>query len=365
MFNIRFNPHYKVVNFTTEIGKYIVGGVATFIDEFYKYHTEDMGFVHIYEDNLVNQISLEMYPGDRDILALSFNEINLLSNLSFDIAVVHFFGLSFVANEQIIKDKKLIYVLHSVPTTEPYSINDPFGGNLDVKGSFEALCSRADLLVCVSEAEKEKLGILYPQYKDKAKVIYNGLDYKDSLKTEPVIRNERKIFGYMGRLDYRKGLLECIKNFKYIDGELRIACGNDDPFYLNTILNYIEAADLQDKVKFYGWCGGERKINFLNSLDALIIPSLYEPFGYVALEAMDEKIPIIVSSKGGLGEIIGEYKYSFDAYEPNALKNCILEFQQDSCNIIKQEIDKLFARNNLFTSSIMIDKYKDLFCQLI
>lgn len=77
-----------------------------------------------------------------------------------------------------------------------------------------------------------------------------------------------------------------MKAFAHIDAQFRFACPKNDDDYVEKILIYIEGADMWDKVEFCGWCMGKRKEKFLNSLDALVIPSLYEPFGYVALEAM-------------------------------------------------------------------------------
>ena len=78
--------------------------------------------------------------------------------------------------------------------------------------------------------------------------------------------------------------------------------------------------------QFCGWCVGERKEIFLNSLDALVIPSLYEPFGYVALEAMQRGLPVICSKNGGLDEILEGYKYKFNPYVEGELEKAIDEF---------------------------------------
>ena len=153
----------------------------------------------------------------------------------------------------------------------------------------------ADVLVCVSKAEKEKLIKIYPQYGDKITVVYNGITYSMSDKLNKNYKSSRKNFGYIGRTDYRKGIYECVKAFTHIDGKLMLACPKNDDGYVERIITYIDGADLWDKVEFCGWCVGERKEIFLNSLDALVIPSLYEPFGYVALEAMQRGLPVICS----------------------------------------------------------------------
>ncbi|MBE3575885.1 MAG: glycosyltransferase [Firmicutes bacterium] len=230
------------------------------------------------------------------------------------------------------------------------------------------MCRRAKVIVCVSNAEREKLRTLYPELGPKIQVIHNGIQpAEDSHPANPAeepreqpevpIRAHRRVFGFLGRLDYRKGLLECIKAFKGLDdAELRVACDNQDSAYFSGLLDYIEGAGLNDKVTFYGWCQGPRKQSFLQSLDALIVPSLYEPFGYVVLEAMNAQVPLICSNRGGIPEVVGDYRFCFDPYEPGALRECIRRFQAASAEEVKKEAMALFARLRLFTAQAMCEK---------
>ena len=165
-------------------------------------------------------------------------------------------------------------------------------------------------------------------------------------------------------MDYRKGILECIKAIKNIDAELWLACPNNDSLYLNTILTYIEAAGMQDKIKFLGWCMGERKENFLKSIDVLMIPSLYEPFGYVAIEAMTYGLPVISSNNGGLGEILEGYKYQYYPYNENELSEQIKAFQNDSNEVIEKQQKILINKLDEFSTEKMCEKYKEIWKSL-
>jgi len=49
---------------------------------------------------------------------------------------------------------------------------------------------------------------------------------------------------------------------------------------------------------------GQEKVNFIRSLDAVIIPSVYEPFGITALEAFASDTLVLASFKGGLSEFL-------------------------------------------------------------
>jgi 2-polyprenyl-3-methyl-5-hydroxy-6-metoxy-1,4-benzoquinol methylase len=143
-----------------------------------------------------------------------------------------------------------------------------------------------------------------------------------------------------------------------------LTCGNGNSEYLSTILSYIEGADLKKKIIFHGWCHGKRKNSFVDSLDALIVPSLYEPFGYVILEAMVHRIPLICSDRGGIKEIVGNYRYRFDPYESDGLTNCIKKFQSDPIELIDEETSRLFERTTLFSVKNMVQEYENVFVKL-
>lgn len=68
--------------------------------------------------------------------------------------------------------------------------------------------------------------------------------------------------------------------------------------------NYVSKLNLNPKVKFLGRSSFTR--DFLLTLDAFILTSLYEGFGLVLLEAMDAGIPIIASRNSAIEEVLGE-----------------------------------------------------------
>lgn len=301
----------------------------------------------------------------KDILIMNSDESHKLENIKCDILVVQFYDFAFYLTEKVINNKKIAYVIHSVPTTEPPMVDDPFGGNFDIQEKFERLCEIADILICVSNAEKDKLIGLYPQYQSKIRVVHNGITFMETEKLNCNYAVSRKVFGYIGRTDYRKGILECIKEFRNIDGILKLACPKNDVNYIEKILLYIEATGMQDKMDFCGWCMGDRKTAFFDTLDALIIPSLYEPFGYVALEAMQRGLPVISSRNGGLDEILEGYKYKFNPYIPVDMENIIKQFIADSDSEVKEQQKILINNLGRFTAEEMVDKYNCIWAELL
>ncbi len=271
------------------------------------------------------------------------------------------YGLAGVAADHIMEGKKVVYVVHSVHTAEPYDICNPFGGLYDIEDAFRSLCHRADAIVCVSEAEKLKLEQVIEESRGKIQVIYNGITMS-SYEFQREIKENRKTFGYLGRLDYRKGILETLKGLKDLpELEYYLACGKGDYSYLKEVKNYIEAADMEERIHFLGFCTGERRRKFLETLDCLIISSLYEPFGCILLEALDADVPILCSNNGGLAEIMGDYKYQYHPYEAGGFQKALRDFLNASTEEIKEECKNLKERLRKFSREEMVTSYNQLF----
>ena len=70
------------------------------------------------------------------------------------------------------------------------------------------------------------------------------------------------------------------------------------------LLNIVRSMDLEHKVLFEGFMDEETLVRLQKTADVSVVPSLFEPFGIVALEAMAAKSPVVVSDTGGLSEIV-------------------------------------------------------------
>jgi len=82
--------------------------------------------------------------------------------------------------------------------------------------------------------------------------------------------------------------------------------------------------DLHRAVSFAGFVGPDLPATFAAS-NAVVVPSIYEPFGMVALEAAAAGAPLAVASTGGLAEIVesGVTGVTFPANDPDALAEAV------------------------------------------
>jgi glycogen(starch) synthase len=82
-----------------------------------------------------------------------------------------------------------------------------------------------------------------------------------------------------------------------------------------------ERLGLMDHGTFLGWIGDDVLHSLYRIADVCVVPSIYEPFGLVALEAMASGCPCIVADTGGLREVVPheEVGLRFRARDPQAL----------------------------------------------
>ena len=82
-----------------------------------------------------------------------------------------------------------------------------------------------------------------------------------------------------------------------------------------------------ERVHFTGYINDEELHKMYKSVDIAVFPSLYEPFGIVALEAMVANLPVVVSEAGGFNEIVTN-RYNgmkFRTGHSDLLADCIIE----------------------------------------
>ena len=109
-----------------------------------------------------------------------------------------------------------------------------------------------------------------------------------------------------GRLVHEKGvqdLLDAAAILKRRHAGLRVVVAGEGP-HDGELRRQAERLGLGDTVDFVGFVAGEALPRLLAAADCFAIPSRYEPFGMVALEAMAAGTPVVAGRSGGLAEFI-------------------------------------------------------------
>ena len=133
---------------------------------------------------------------------------------------------------------------------------------------------------------------------------YDNIDSNNDFRSKYALPHE-KIVLYVGRLVYEKGIHVLInavpKVLEKVSAKF-IIVGNG--YMKEQLLNIVRSMGLEHKVLFEGFVDQATLLRHQKNADVSVVPSLFEPFGIVALEAMAAKSPVVVSDTGGLSEIV-------------------------------------------------------------
>ncbi len=132
---------------------------------------------------------------------------------------------------------------------------------------------------------------------------YEGDDLR-GLRSRFALPNE-KIVLFVGRLVYEKGVHVLVNAVQRVLQKVNakfVIVGNG--YMKDQLSGLVKNMGLTHKVLFTGFLDEESLRKLQKCADVSVVPSLFEPFGIVALEAMAAKSPVVVSDTGGLSEIV-------------------------------------------------------------
>jgi len=244
------------------------------------------------------------------------NELIRKENFKYDVVIAHDW-LSAIGGITIKKEADLPFAFHVHSTEKGRTL----GNGSEVVSNIELQAGKtADMVVTVSYAMKDELTKLgFP--KEKIQVSYNGVDpqkYSPEAVTPNQIKKTREHYGlkdddlmilFVGRLVGIKGVDKLIMAMPHIlqkipNAKLVVVGLGDLQDYL---INLVKATKMSDFVKFrFEFIPEEERIIHYAACDLGVFPSLYEPFGIVALEAMSMEKPVVVGGAGvsGMREIV-------------------------------------------------------------
>ncbi|MEU4622239.1 glycosyltransferase family 4 protein [Actinoplanes sp. NPDC023801] len=165
------------------------------------------------------------------------------------------------------------------------------------------------VIVC-SGYMRDEVGRLFGVPAERADVVRNGVDalrWRARPRAVAAARaryaGEGPLVSYAGRLVYEKGVQDLIAAVPLLRERrpgLRVVIAGDGPH--RPELEALAAGD--PAVTFTGFLGGHELTALMGASDCYVVPSIYEPFGMVALEAAAAGTPIAVADTGGLAEIV-------------------------------------------------------------
>lgn len=167
----------------------------------------------------------------------------------------------------------------------------------------------AQRVIAISDHAKSELIERYRFDRERVEMIPHGVNTDRFYPREerpPAVNPDQVTLLYVGRIGPRKGIdlaLQALSRADATDVELLIAGTGRHEQHLREL-----AAELgvTDRVKFLGYVPDEELPSLYSSADVFVLPSLYEGFGLVLLEAMACGTPVIGTNVGGIPTVIDD-----------------------------------------------------------
>lgn len=194
--------------------------------------------------------------------------------------------------------------------------------NNGVKATFERerafMEQCCDCVIAIARHSYDMLHELYGLPIEKLAYIPNGLkdEFRERTAEERLALRKKyhytadeKIILFAGRLDRVKGVTELIEAFKTIqtilpEARLIVAGSGNYEGCME------EASPCWRHIAFTGFVPKEQLYELHAIADIGVVPSIHEEFGYVALEMMLNKLPIVIHDSTGLSEISDKGRYA-------------------------------------------------------
>ena len=175
------------------------------------------------------------------------------------------------------------------------------------------MAQRANALIVCSYYMREHVADIFDIDEQRVTVIPNGVDPSElrpsgdlaALRREFAAPHEKLVL-LVGRLVYEKGFqlaLDALPAVIERVGDVRFLVAGSGT-HEGELKAQAQRLGLTDHGTFLGWIGDDVLHSLYRIADLCVVPSIYEPFGLVALEAMASGCPCIVADTGGLREVV-------------------------------------------------------------
>jgi len=187
----------------------------------------------------------------------------------------------------------------------------------------------ADRIITVSEFTKQDIIKKFKIPAEKIRVVHNAFNPEDiAIKKPKKFGLDEKVVLFLGRLTVQKGtefFLEAAKKIISVRDDVRFIVVGFGDLYEHLIEKAIDL-EIYGKVLFTGFKSDVD--NYYRMADVYVMPSVSEPFGITALEAVACGIPTIVTNQSGAAEVL-PHALKYDFWDVDELANkilCVLDY---------------------------------------
>lgn len=327
--------------------------------------------VHAYDIHTNNFVDWVMHLN----FALLEKAVQVANKEKFDVIHAHDWVVAYAS--------RALKYMYNIPLVSTIHATE-FGRNHGLHNDMQRYISSVEWwltyeswkVICNSEYMKNEIKYVFQLPEDKIAVINNGVqvdkfkgierdyDYRRNFAAD----NEKVIF-FVGRLVQEKGVQVLV------DASLKIMANYHDVKFviagkgpqLDYLKHKVNSMGISHKFYFTGYISDNELLKLYKCADIATFPSLYEPFGIVALEAMVANVPVVVTDTCGLGEIVEHGTDGMKAFTGNAnsLADCILALLFDHNLSEKVKANAMKKANSIYNWDGISDQTIKLFEEVV
>ncbi len=282
-------------------------------------------FLQFIRSSLLSNQDGDVYGMDlfSEVERYSYRSRELVNSYEFDVIHAHdwmTFKAAVFAKQ--VSGKPLVVHVHA--TEYDRSAGNPNPAVLD----YERFgLENADRIIAVSNFTKQKIVDHYKINPSKISVVHNAVEHKPSQSAPQTADDKEKdpMILFLGRLTIAKGtdyllraaqkVIQVVPNAKFVfvgKGEM-----------IKELVDMSIDLGISSNIVFTGWLSHEQVDTAYRQADLFVMPSITEPFGLTALEAMRNGTPVLISRQSGVSEVI-QNCLKVDFWDIEAMANKIL-----------------------------------------
>lgn len=200
----------------------------------------------------------------------------------------------------------------------------------------------ADRVIAVSHLTRKIVIEKYGIHPSKVVAVHNAVAVNALFKRGIERAVKDKVVTFLGRITYQKGpeyfVEAAAKVLKRLPNVRFVMAGSGD--MLNQVVRRVAKLGIADRFHFTGFLKGDEVHTMFGLSDVYVMPSVSEPFGISPLEAMQSRVPVIISKQSGVAEVL-DYAVKVDYWDVDAMADAI------HAMVTYPALGKMFAREGL------------------
>ena len=322
----------KALFFTREFPPYVYGGAGVHVeylaDELSKLMEVD---VRCFGDQNSSEgsLSIKGFPYDNPVFDQANDKLKAVfktlstciqmnsDEIDADVVHCHTWYAQFAGIvAKLCYGTPLVITTHSLEPLRPWK-REQLGRGYEASSWIEKTASEmGDGVIAVSEETREDVLKHFDVDKDKVKVIYNGINLKEYVKTDSTatleeygIDKSKPFVLFVGRITRQKGIIHLVNAIKYLHPDIQVvlcAGAPDTPEIAKEMEESVnEVRKERDNVIWIEKMLDKKQvIELYSQASVFCCPSIYEPFGIINIEAMACETAVVASAVGGIKEVV-------------------------------------------------------------